>query len=128
MRVMAALLVVEDDPSTREVYARALQGAGYRVRAVEHGQAALAAMLGETFDLIVLDLMMPVMDGIAFLEVIRSYVRWRELPVMIVTAMHTHDDELCARHAVARVLHKTRFALTDLIDCARQLVPPPMPN
>src|SRR5687768_13998863 len=124
---MANLLLVEDDDSTREVYALALQHAGYRVREAAHGQAALAAMLADSFDLVVLDLMMPVMDGVAFLEVIRSYARWQHVPVVIVTALATDDEDLVRRLSVARVFHKTRFALGELIDCARKLVPTP-PN
>jgi DNA-binding response OmpR family regulator len=125
---VANLLLVEDDDSTREAYALALQHAGYRVREAPHGQAALAALLAEPIDLIVLDLMMPVMDGVAFLEVIRSYARWRNLPVVIVTALAADDEDLVRRLTVARVFRKTRFAINELIDCARQLVPPPGNN
>ena len=124
---MAKLLLVEDDESTREAYAIALGHAGFRVKEAAHGQDALAAMLAESFDLVVLDLMMPVMDGVAFLEVIRSYSRWRDVPVVIVTALASDDEDLVRRLSVARVFHKTRFALGELIDCARKLVPPP-PN
>jgi len=63
-----AVLVVEDDDAIRDVLEAALADEGYAVRAVRHGQAALETLRASPPDLVLLDLMLPVLDGWAFLE------------------------------------------------------------
>lgn len=62
---MAHILVAEDHESVRGYIVRGLEGAGHSVRACPDGGAALAALSAESFDLLVTDIVMPVMDGIA---------------------------------------------------------------
>jgi len=64
-RALARILIVDDDPDVREVIELTLGGQGYDVTSVGGGQAALAQLARETFDLIVCDLGMPEVDGIA---------------------------------------------------------------
>ena len=64
-RALARILIVDDDPDVREVIELTLGGQGYEVTSVGGGQAALAQLARETFDLIVCDLGMPEVDGIA---------------------------------------------------------------
>ena len=87
------VLVVEDDPSTRELVRRTLEGRGLRVSEAGNGRIALDRMEEETPALIVLDLMMPVMDGFEFLQRIRQSDDWRNVPVVVLTAKDLTPEE-----------------------------------
>lgn len=65
---MRKILLVEDDPTLREVYHLVLSTEPYDIVVANNGQEALAKVAKDTFDLILLDLMMPVLDGVGFLE------------------------------------------------------------
>jgi CheY-like chemotaxis protein len=82
----ARVLVVEDDPSGREMLTQHLKEAGLEVTAVANGQEALDAVNREAPDAVILDLLMPVMDGMTFLDRLRSNPYHRGLPVIVVTA------------------------------------------
>src|SRR4051794_38511568 len=70
---MANLLVVEDDPDSAEVLCRMLTRGGHRCSSVPNGKQAMAALLYELPDVLVLDLYMPEMSGIDLLGIVRSY-------------------------------------------------------
>lgn len=80
------VLVVEDDEATRELVCRTLDGKGWRVRAAENGVVGLERLNETLPDLVLLDLMMPEMDGFEFLARMRANQRWRGIPVVVVTA------------------------------------------
>jgi len=84
---MAKILIVDDDEDTRESMGTFLLGAGHTVAGVPNGREALAAILADLPDVILLDLLMPEMDGPSFLEVVRSYLRIRSLPVVVLTGL-----------------------------------------
>lgn len=84
--MVAHLLVVDDDSDSREALSRILRRRGYRVTSVPNGRDALAVLTSSTPDLIILDLRMPQMDGIMFLDVVRSYLRLQHIPVLLMTA------------------------------------------
>jgi len=86
------VLLVDDDPSTRRLLSVHLQKAGYAVLQAEHGLAGLAVLDQEPVDLIVLDLMMPVMDGLRFLHELRE-TRRIDLPVLVLTATATSSGD-----------------------------------
>jgi DNA-binding response OmpR family regulator len=81
-----SILVVEDDADIRETVALALREAGYRVACAENGEAALAALGRELPRLVLLDLMMPVMDGWEFRGRQRAMPGARDVPVVILSA------------------------------------------
>ena len=83
---MAIVLLVDDDSDSREVLAKHLRRAGHMVRVSPNGHEAMAALTSERPDVVILDYKMPKMDGISFLEVIRCYLSWQELPVILLTA------------------------------------------
>ena len=83
---MARILLVADHPDTCEALSRFLQTGGHYVRCVPNGKEALAEVLNVVPDVVLLDLVMPEMDGPSFLEVVRSYLRLQSLPVVILTA------------------------------------------
>lgn len=84
---MANILVVDDDPDGRESIALFLREKGHEVTCVPNGREALAKVLTHTPDVVLLDLLMPEMDGPSFLEVVRSYLRIQSLPVVVLTGL-----------------------------------------
>jgi CheY-like chemotaxis protein len=84
---MAKILIVDDDADARDTMAVNLQDAGHTVTCAPNGREALSLVLENQPDVILLDLMMPEMDGPSFLEVIRSYLRIQSLPVVVLTGL-----------------------------------------
>jgi CheY-like chemotaxis protein len=80
------VLVVDDDPDILEAICDILAGEGYRVARARHGLEALAAMDRERPALVLLDLMMPVMDGLAFAQALRGRERDRGVPIVVISA------------------------------------------
>jgi diguanylate cyclase (GGDEF)-like protein len=86
------LLVVDDEPMNRDVLERRLARAGYRVLTADSGQAALEIAASHRVDLILLDVMMPGMDGIETLRRLRHTRAVSELPVIMVTAKDSTEN------------------------------------
>lgn len=106
-RATDTVLVVEDDEATREVVKRILAQMSCRIVEAENGRAALEVLEQEQPSLVLLDLMMPEMDGFQFLDRIRGSETWRELPVVVLTAIDlTPEDRLRLNGTVRDVLHK----------------------
>ena len=125
---VANVLVVDDDADSCEIIARYLGRFGHEVRCVPNGQDALAALGTAVPDFIVLDVRMPGMDGIALLRVIRSYLRWSDVPVAIVTA-YIEDPRLqgVSTLGVKRIFSKSQFSFDELLDCVNGSTRPPRP-
>jgi CheY-like chemotaxis protein len=86
--VRGRILVVEDNTINQQVVEGLLTRRGYEVRVVNHGGEALAVMEGSSFDLVLMDVQMPVLDGLETTQRIRRDPRWRDLPIVGLTA-HT---------------------------------------
>jgi len=87
------VLVVEDDGPTRELVRRTLENRDWRVSEAENGVVGLRRLDEAPPDLVLLDLMMPEMDGFEFLSRLRQEERWREIPVVVVTAKTLTADD-----------------------------------
>lgn len=87
---MLKILIAEDDRDLRQLYSRVLMKNGYSVKGVTNGQEALDAMDHDYFDLIIADIMMPVMDGYEFVRLLRD--TGNTTPVMMITAKDAFDD------------------------------------
>jgi CheY-like chemotaxis protein len=85
---MATVLVVDDDRDIRNVIQATLEVAGYDVTVAASGAEALGKLRRRSFDAILLDIMMPEMDGYAVLEQLRSMPSRADIPVVVVTAKH----------------------------------------
>lgn len=82
----SSVMVVEDNADNREMICRQLAKAGWRVLEAENGLAALAMLATEQPNIVLLDLMMPEMDGFEFIRQLREQPQWRSLPVIVLTA------------------------------------------
>ena len=119
------VLVIDDDADARERMATLLGREGWRVTSAEHGRAGLDAVAARMPSLILLDLMMPEMDGFAFLRALRARPEWRDIPVVVLTAKDvTADDRRRLAGQADRVLQKGQLGLSDLAETLRALVSP----
>ena len=85
---MARILVVDDETSCRGPLARLLELEGFQTTVAGDGKEALDSVARAVPDLVVLDLLMPRMDGVEFLEAIRKDGKYDSLPVVVVTGVH----------------------------------------
>jgi signal transduction histidine kinase/CheY-like chemotaxis protein len=109
------VLVVEDDAPTREVIKRSLERDGWSVNEADNGRRGLQSVARQVPDLIVLDLMMPEMDGFEFVAELRKSESGRRIPVVVVTAKEiTEEDRRRLNGQVRRVLHKGSFSREEL--------------
>jgi CheY-like chemotaxis protein len=110
------VLIVEDDPATRELLERLLTSEGWAVASAENGRVGLEKLQHYTPSLILLDLMMPVMDGCEFATELRREERWREIPVVVLTAKDlTAEDRRRLNGGVQRVLQKGALSREELL-------------
>ncbi len=88
---MFHILVVDDDKNTRRLLKAVLENDGYKVSLAENGEEALDVMDGEVIDLVVLDIMMPKMDGYEFTKTLRDVNN--NLPILMVSAKQLPEDK-----------------------------------
>ena len=108
----ARILLVEDDPSIREVTAIGLRGAGFTVDTAADGQAGLDRFRGDPFDLVLLDVMLPRLDG---LEVCRAIRRTSTVPIVMLTARADTIDVVIGLEAGADDYVTKPFEVPELV-------------
>ncbi len=117
------ILVVEDDAAMREVLQRNLRKANCSVVTAENGRVALELMETSTPSLILLDLMMPHMDGFEFITELRKNPKWHSIPIVVITAKDlTVEDRLRLNGFVAKILEKGAVSRDVLLAEVRELV------
>jgi CheY-like chemotaxis protein len=97
--VPAKILIVEDDPDSRRLLGTLLRRQGFDCRVAPDGQAALDQVADEAPDLILMDLMMPILDGVEATRRLKADVRTRAIPVVALTGNATPAGERDARGA-----------------------------
>ena len=108
------ILLADDEPRLLHIVSMYLGMEGYDVRAVSDGEEALRAMAAETFDLAVLDVMMPGVDGIEVCRRIRANMATKSLPVLMFTSLSSDADVENARLAGANHMITKPFSLPGL--------------
>jgi CheY-like chemotaxis protein len=104
------VLVVEDDPATQELVTKYMTKEGWQVVTANNGRAALDRVSEGKPDLVLLDLMMPEMDGFEFLEAFRQQPGCAQINVVVMTAkILTDQDRLRLQGQVAQVVAKTQL-------------------
>ena len=89
---MTRILVADDDPAIQKVLFQTFRLEGYEVATASDGEEALTELEGELPDVVVLDVMMPKLDGFDVLKRIRADPRTKALPVILLTARSSQDD------------------------------------
>ncbi len=119
----ARILVVDDMTTTRELERSILTAAGYQVEVAGNGAQALALLRGRAFDLVVADIEMPVMDGLALVTAMREHPQWAHLPVVLVTSLNQQAAEQRAREVGAQAaIEKSTFTQDLLLDTIARLI------
>ena len=116
------VLVVDDEPPTTVSFVRMLQSEGFDVESALDGQTGLRLARERTFDAILLDLRMPVLDGLEFLRRLRAIPSCRDTPVAIVTGFYLVDEAALAEiEQLGAVVRYKPLFFDDLIDLTRTL-------
>lgn len=119
------ILVVEDDEATSEMVQRTLEKESFSVRTAGNGRIALEQIAVQRPILILLDLMMPEMDGFEFLRLLRANPEWHAIPVVVLTAKElTAEDRHALTGKVTKILQKGAFDKDGLIKEIRSLAAP----
>ena len=101
-------LLVDDDEVVRRGVRQALEPIGWKVTEAENGQVAVEALATALPDVIILDLMMPKMDGFEVLDELRRRPEWQNIPVVVITAKDlTDEDRNRLNGGVARIIQKS---------------------
>ena len=87
------IMLVDDDRQTRLKLTRILESQGLTVRAVESGGSALDLLTSEPFDVILLDILMPGMDGFEVLQTLQADTRLSKIPVIVISALDDPEGE-----------------------------------
>ena len=114
------VLVVEDQPKMRQLLCRGLQQGGYAVDAIADGPTALQQAMDAPYDAIVLDIMLPGLDGFEVLRRLRAAERWT--PVLMLTALDAVHDRVRGLDEGADDYLVKPFAFSELISRVRALI------
>lgn len=115
------VLIVDDDPVLRKLMKFGLEKAGYQVQTADHGGQAIERLGQESVDLILVDLMMPVVDGLRFLRWLRQEAR-ASTPALVFTSHDAKDvtDEALATGATDLVIKPVK--LPELLERVKRLL------
>jgi DNA-binding response OmpR family regulator len=114
------ILVAEDQADIRDLIVLNLQGAGYEVQAVADGQAALASQLERASELLVLDLMMPLLDGLEVCKALRA--KGDATPILMLTAKSTELDRVLGLELGADDYLTKPFSMAELLARVKALL------
>lgn len=110
------VLIVEDDEFLRSLAAKRLEKDGLEVKDAVNGEAALAAIKEQKFDLILLDLLLPGTDGFAVLEQARGIENGKEVPIVVFSNLGEKADiERAKKLGANDFLVKANFTLDDIV-------------
>ncbi|HSX47508.1 MAG TPA: response regulator [Patescibacteria group bacterium] len=114
------ILLVEDDDSLANVYVTRLQAEGFEVRRVNNGEDALAAAKSYKPDLVLLDVMMPIVSGFDVLDILRNTPETANLKIIMLTALSQESDQERAKSLkVDDYLIKSQVVIADVIERIR---------
>jgi PAS domain S-box-containing protein len=117
----STVLVIDDDPMMREMLRRMLNKEGWRVVEAENGWIGLERLQNDHPQMVLLDLMMPEMDGFEFVEVMRKNPNWHAVPVIVLTAKNIQEDDRVRLNGyVKNILQKGAHARESLLDEVRE--------
>jgi DNA-binding response OmpR family regulator len=116
------VLVVEDESNIRELVCLHLGHEGYDCESVADGQTALARAETDRFDLLVLDVMIPGLDGLSLCRAVRNGQRNREVPILMLTARREESDKVVGLESGADDYLTKPFGVRELVARARALL------
>jgi DNA-binding response OmpR family regulator len=120
--VIPRVLIVEDEPNIRELVCLHLGLEGYACEAVGDGREALKRTEGERFDLLVLDVMIPGLDGLSLCRAVRNGPTNRDVPILMLTARRDESDKVVGLESGADDYLTKPFGVRELVARARALL------
>lgn len=121
---MAKILIVEDDPLIVKIYTTRLTADGYQVLSADNGEQGLALAEKEIPDLIILDIMMPKMDGFGVLEKLRVNEQMKSKPILIYSNLAQEEEMLRAKKMGAtEFIVKANLTPTEMVAKIKQYLP-----
>jgi two-component system chemotaxis response regulator CheY len=118
------IMIVDDSASMRRVVGIALKGAGYDVLEGCDGQDALSKLTGQKVHMIISDVNMPVMDGIAFLKAVKQIPAYKFTPVIMLTTESAEEKKREGQASGARAWVVKPFQPEQLLDAVQRLCLP----
>jgi CheY-like chemotaxis protein len=119
----APVLVIEDDPDSRRLLCNMLRKEGLDVADVEDAEAALARLAWQVPALILLDLILPGMDGFQFIEALHGNPAWQNIPIVVVTAKDLSPEERRSLdRSVRTIVKKGGYTRSELLDIVRAMM------
>jgi two-component system, chemotaxis family, response regulator WspR len=111
------ILIVEDDNFVAEVYLAKLSEMGYETALAQNGEEGLVELKKGKVDLILLDILMPIMSGIEMLEEVKKHEEWKDIPVILLTNIGEKESIQKAREmGVKNYLIKSHFTPAEVIE------------
>jgi two-component system OmpR family response regulator/two-component system alkaline phosphatase synthesis response regulator PhoP len=120
--VIPRVLVVEDEPNIRELVCLHLGLEGYTCEGVADGREALKRTEGDRFDLLVLDVMIPGIDGLSLCRAVRNGATNRDVPILMLTARRDESDKVVGLESGADDYLTKPFGVRELVARARALL------
>lgn len=120
---MKKVLIVEDDPLIVKIYSTRLQADGYQVVSAENGELGLEKALMEKPDLIVLDVMMPKVDGFEVLQKLREKPEFKYVPILMYSNLNNEEEiERAKKMGVTEFLVKANLSPTQMVTKMKQYI------
>ena len=117
------VLVVDDDPSTRSLMEKMIAKEGWTVHLADNGKTAMSVLKKQNFELILLDLLMPVMDGFQFLSKIKKIKKYQNIPVVILTSKDlSKKDYDYLKGDVVRIIQKGSYKTDEILDYVNKVI------
>lgn len=114
------ILIVEDEPALLKVYAEELADQGFEVLKAHNGEEGLDVALNTKPDIILLDILMPVMDGLAMMDKLRASNKWgKSVPIILLTNLSSGEDKIIAsitKNEPAYYLIKSDWSLNQVVE------------
>lgn len=117
------ILLVEDDKPLRELYEINLKDEGYEVISVSNGQNALAKAVDEKPDLIILDIMLPEIDGFSVLDILKTTPKTKTIPVVILTVLSERETkQKCQAYGIEDFFVKSESPISQILKRIKEIL------
>ncbi|PIQ95452.1 MAG: hybrid sensor histidine kinase/response regulator [Nitrospinae bacterium CG11_big_fil_rev_8_21_14_0_20_56_8] len=119
-RIASSILLVEDDPANRDTLTRLLSRQGWKVRTAINGNAALEEIKHSAPGVLLIDLMMPSMDGFELIDILGADEKYSSIPIIVLTAKELNTEDLARlRPRVSSILQKGVYTRNELFQALR---------
>jgi len=126
MRSVQTILVVDDELAALEVLVAALEDEGYRVLSAGNGRHGLETLVATPVDLVIVDFMMPLLDGAGMAKAMKEQPGLKDIPIIMMSAVS--EDLVRERFADYTAFLRKPFRVSALIALVQKVLPPPPPQ